>query len=99
MSARRKRRGVVDAVARHRDDLGLVAKRVRYAQLGLGRAARKDERALAPQESVELGLGQPIELGPGDDAGLPLTIPTRCAIASAVGPASPVTTMILMPAA
>ena len=56
-------RGVVDAVAGHRDDLGLVAKRVGDAQLGLGRAAGEDELALAPQESVELGLGHPVELG------------------------------------
>ena len=50
------------------------------------------------QQRVTIGLGHRVEVDAADTVGSPSTIPTSRAIAAAVSPWSPVTTMIRMPA-
>ena len=66
-----ERRRVVDAVARHGDDVALRAQGVGDPELRLGRAAGEHELSLLAEEMVELRLAHPVELLAGDD---------RCAV-------------------
>ncbi len=52
-----ERRGVVDAVTGHGDDVALGPQGVGDPQLGLGRGAREDQLLAGAQDAVELGLG------------------------------------------
>ena len=62
-----QRRGAVDAVARHRDDLALGAQRVGDPQLGLGRRAREHDLLRLRQQPVELLVGHGVQPRAGDD--------------------------------
>ena len=62
-----QRRGVVDAVAGHRDHVPERAQRVGDPQLRLGRRPREDQVTLRLEQLVELRLAHGAELGPRHD--------------------------------
>ena len=60
-------RGVVHAVARHRNHIALAAKRLRDAKLRVGRAAGEHQVGGVAQERLEVGVRHLLELLAGHD--------------------------------
>src|SRR5208283_4787859 len=58
-----QRRGVVDSVSGHGDDLAGGAQRVGDAQLGFWGASREDHFKSGAEQVVELIFGQRVQLG------------------------------------